>query len=255
MSKKNNLLFVDNEEDILSALYDIFFGNYNIYKTTNPIEALDIIKKENIALVISDQRMPEMDGSDLLAEILKISPKTIRILLTGYADIKAVIDTINKGAIHKYLEKPWENDELVDLVAKMIQIYEETKKHQSLFSEIEHKVKTAMKSTLAFKKFLDSYFMGVCIIGEKEDIEYINKKGLEITKYVNLKNIVGKNYKKSFLVNESNKNYFLKKYMKKDFSPNKLKINLNGGTTIEMQGNVIFSLDDKGVRMSGIVFN
>ncbi|MGR3219434.1 MAG: response regulator, partial [Candidatus Anammoxibacter sp.] len=134
--KKHGLIFIDDEEDIINTLYDIFIDDYNVFKTTSPKEALKIVEAEDIAVVISDQRMPEMTGTELLEAIYNVKPETIRILLTGYADVTAAVDAINKGAVHKYVEKPWNDDDLIEMVQGLVEIYEESSEKLSMLSKV-----------------------------------------------------------------------------------------------------------------------
>ncbi len=177
--KKHNLLFVDDEEDIISALYDTFADDYNIFKTTDPKEALEIAKKEDIALVISDQRMPDMTGSELLAEIYKAKPETLRVLLTGYADINAAVDAINKGAIHKYVEKPWNDEELLDMVASLVEIYKESREKLSILSRVQG----IIKNESSFRAIMDNIKEGVCAMSEDGGIYFANISALNILGY------------------------------------------------------------------------
>ncbi|MGR3219436.1 MAG: response regulator [Candidatus Anammoxibacter sp.] len=114
--QKPNILLVDDEEDIIDTLFDIFMDTYNIFKAYSPKVALEILQKEEIAIIISDHKMPEMTGTELLLEAKKIKPKSIRILLTGYAELDAGLEALKNGDIHKYLEKPWDDDELLEMI-------------------------------------------------------------------------------------------------------------------------------------------
>ncbi len=108
------LLFVDDEANILSSLRRLFRPlGYQIFIGNSGADGLAILEKERIDLVISDMRMPEMDGATFLAEVAKRWPETVRILLTGYSDMASTIDAINKGGIYRYLSKPWEDNDLV----------------------------------------------------------------------------------------------------------------------------------------------
>lgn len=177
--KKHSLVFVDDEEDIISALYDTFVDDYHIFKTTDPKEALEIVKKEDIALIISDQRMPEMTGSELLAEIHKTKPETLRVLLTGYADINAAIDAINKGAIHKYVEKPWDDEELLEMVASLVEIYDQTREKLSILS----RVKNILEIETAARAIMDNINEGVCTMGQDGVITFANTSALKMLGY------------------------------------------------------------------------
>lgn len=113
MVKKGfTILFVDDEEQNLISFNASFRREYKIFTAKSGDEALKILAKENIDLIITDQRMPKMTGVELLEQIVPDYPQTIRILLTGYSDIDAVIEAINTGRIFRYITKPWDEREL-----------------------------------------------------------------------------------------------------------------------------------------------
>lgn len=102
------ILFVDDEMSIVESLTQLFDNDYNIYALTNPLDVLKLMEHDrNVAILVSDQRMPEMRGVDLLKQVSVTSPSTLRILLTGYADLEAVLDSVNVGEVYRYLRKPW----------------------------------------------------------------------------------------------------------------------------------------------------
>jgi response regulator RpfG family c-di-GMP phosphodiesterase len=107
------LLFVDDEPNILSALRRLFRPlGYHIFIAEGGAQGLEVFEREKIDLVISDMRMPEMDGAQFLEQVRLKSPETVRILLTGYADMSSTIDAINKGQIYRYIAKPWEDNDI-----------------------------------------------------------------------------------------------------------------------------------------------
>lgn len=109
------IVIVDDEEMVLTSLKS-FLGletNYKIETFLSAKEALEYIKKENVELVISDYLMPEMDGITFLAKVREIKPQIIRIILTGYADKENAIKAINTVGLFQYIEKPWDNDDLL----------------------------------------------------------------------------------------------------------------------------------------------
>ena len=110
---QESLLFVDDERNILSSLRRLFRPlNYTIHLASSGREGLEILKEHPIDLIVSDMRMPEMDGAQFLAEAAKLYPESVRILLTGFSDLTSTIDAINKGKIYRYLSKPWEDTEI-----------------------------------------------------------------------------------------------------------------------------------------------
>lgn len=120
--KKYCLLLVDDEENILNALYRIFRDDptYEIITAHNAQDALAKIAHLTVDIVISDQRMPGMGGAELLHEIRNKYPDCIRFLLSGYADVEAIISAINEGDIYRFIKKPWNNDDLKALVKNAI---------------------------------------------------------------------------------------------------------------------------------------
>jgi response regulator RpfG family c-di-GMP phosphodiesterase len=108
------LLFVDDEPNILSSLRRLFRPlGYRVLTAESGEQGLKILAEECVDLVISDMRMPEMNGAQFLEQVRERSPFTIRILLTGYADIASTIEAINKGQIFRYLAKPWEDNDII----------------------------------------------------------------------------------------------------------------------------------------------
>jgi response regulator RpfG family c-di-GMP phosphodiesterase len=108
------LLFVDDEANVLSSLKRLFrpFG-YRIFTAESGVQGLEIMARETIDIVVSDMRMPEMNGAQFLQKVHAQWPETVRILLTGYAEISATIDAVNKGHIYRYISKPWEDNDIV----------------------------------------------------------------------------------------------------------------------------------------------
>lgn len=119
---KPNLLCIDDESRILRSLKVIFRRTHNVYTTTSPAEFEQLLKTHHMHVIISDQRMPKVTGTELLSRAAEWSPNSMRILLTGYADLAAVIDSINEGEIFRYLTKPWDNEELKIVVEKATEI-------------------------------------------------------------------------------------------------------------------------------------
>jgi len=120
--KKARLLVVDDEERILSALKSIFRMRYHVFATTDGNKALEFMKKYQMHVVISDQRMPIMPGVELLRQAREISPASVRILLTGYSDLASIVGSINDGEVYRFISKPWNNEELQQTVAEAVTI-------------------------------------------------------------------------------------------------------------------------------------
>jgi EAL domain-containing protein (putative c-di-GMP-specific phosphodiesterase class I)/CheY-like chemotaxis protein len=107
------LLLLDDEVNILRALTRIFRRDgYRILSTTSIKEAFSLLATNDVQVIVSDQRMPEMSGTDFLSQVKAIHPNTVRIVLSGYTDLKSVTDAINEGAIYKFLTKPWDDQQI-----------------------------------------------------------------------------------------------------------------------------------------------
>lgn len=123
-NKEYNLLIIDDEVEITKALTRQFRRSYNVFSTTNPEEGFSIMEKENIQVVLSDQRMPGMTGVDFFAKIKSKYPDALKLLLTGYSDIEAVINAINEGQVFRYVTKPWNPSELDSIIKEAFEKYE-----------------------------------------------------------------------------------------------------------------------------------
>jgi len=120
--KKARLLVIDDEERILTALKSLFRSRYHVFTTTDGYKALDFIRRYHMHVIISDQRMPVMLGVELLRQSREISPRSVRILLTGYSDLAAIVGSINDGEVYRFISKPWDNSELQTIVAEGVTI-------------------------------------------------------------------------------------------------------------------------------------
>lgn len=120
------ILFVDDETANLRLLERLFRNSYDIYTASTGDEALDLLSVHDIALIVSDQRMPGMTGLEFLKLAAERRPQTVRIILTGYTDANDLVDAINSGVVYKYVTKPWVNEELKQTVQRSLQHYEST---------------------------------------------------------------------------------------------------------------------------------
>ena len=120
--KNARILFVDDEERIVAALRSIFRSSYHVFTATNGPEALEFVKKFNPHVVVSDQRMPDMLGVELLRQVKEITPNAVRILLTGYSDLAAIVGSVNEGEVFRFISKPWDNQEIQKTMAEAVAI-------------------------------------------------------------------------------------------------------------------------------------
>ncbi|MDH4284270.1 MAG: response regulator [Gallionellaceae bacterium] len=122
---ERTLLLVDDEENIISALTRLLRrGGYRILSASSGKEGLALLEQNEVGVIISDQRMPEMTGTEFLSKVKELYPDTVRIVLSGYTELKSVTDAINQGAIYKFLTKPWEDDLLCTNVDEAFRHYE-----------------------------------------------------------------------------------------------------------------------------------
>jgi len=120
--RKACMLVVDDEERILTALKSRFRSRYHVFTTADGNKALEFMRKYPMHVIVSDQRMPVMAGVELLRQSREISPRSVRILLTGYSDLAAMVGSINDGEIYRFVSKPWDNNELQTIVAEAVTI-------------------------------------------------------------------------------------------------------------------------------------
>lgn len=119
---KPTLLFVDDESRILRTMDMAFRRDYRVLTTTDGHEALEILRREQVDVIVSDQRMPLMTGVEVLREASRISPASVRILLTGYAELASIVGSINEGEIFRYVQKPWHLNELRDTLDEAVNV-------------------------------------------------------------------------------------------------------------------------------------
>lgn len=120
---KISILYVDDEENNLFSFKATFRIKYQVYTAISGGEALKILGSKDVQIIITDQRMPEMTGVQFLEKVLEKYPDPMRILLTGYADMEAVVDAVNKGKIFHYLAKPWNEEELASTIERAYEKY------------------------------------------------------------------------------------------------------------------------------------
>jgi len=130
------ILYIDDEKDNLTVFYSTFRRDYSVYLAPSGHEGIEIMKKHEIKLVITDQRMPGMTGTAFLENIIPDFPDCIRIILTGFSDIDAVIQAINKGRIYRYITKPWDREEMKITIDNGLETYNLKQQNKKLFGEL-----------------------------------------------------------------------------------------------------------------------
>ena len=135
---KYTILLVDDEPSILTSLYRVFRKEeYEVLISDDPLEALDMLKERNVHLIMSDYRMPTLDGITFLRNAMKLQPDAIRIVLSGYAESSVIIAAINDGGIYKFITKPWEDDLLKVEVRHALERYELGSTNRRLLEDIK----------------------------------------------------------------------------------------------------------------------
>ena len=129
------IMIVDDEPANLRTLLRVFRQDYQVIVAESGAEALTLLQQHDVALMISDQRMPQMTGIELMKKTVEVRPQMVKILLTGYTDISALIESINSGLVYRYLTKPWNNDDLRLTVARALEHYEITKSNHLIVME------------------------------------------------------------------------------------------------------------------------
>ncbi len=140
-NSKETIVIVDDEEMVLTSITSFLNleSDYNVTTFLSPGEALNYIKNNNANLVISDYLMPEMDGISFLSKVKEINPQVPRILLTGYADKENAIKAINDVGLYQYIEKPWDNDDLLIILRNGLE-------KQQLMKQLEEKMNEINKA-------------------------------------------------------------------------------------------------------------
>jgi serine phosphatase RsbU (regulator of sigma subunit) len=118
-----SILYIDDEENNLISFKSTFRRDYHIHVASSGEEGLELMEKNNIQLVITDQRMPDMTGIEFLEQIVPLHPDCMRMIMTGYSDMEAVIQAINKGNIYRYVPKPWNREDLKITIDSALEVY------------------------------------------------------------------------------------------------------------------------------------
>lgn len=145
--EKIKILYVDDEKNNLHAFKATFRRDYEIFLALSADEGREILRSEDVHIIITDQRMPDETGVDFLSSIIPINPDPIRILLTGYTDIQAVIDAINKGQIYHYLTKPWEEEYMRNVIQNAYEVYQLRLENRQLTTDL-HDINSQLEFVL-----------------------------------------------------------------------------------------------------------
>lgn len=189
---KLKLLIVDDEPDNLDLLYRTFRQEFQVLRSDSAIEALALLEKQGeVAIIISDQRMPEMLGTEFLSKTAERFPDTIRIVLTAYTDVKDLVDAINSGKVFKYITKPWNQQQLQAVIRQAAETYRMIKTRteelrRSLRREsLLNTVTTAIRESLDYRSMLQTLVMALGSTFEaSSSVLYPVESGIQLVKPV-----------------------------------------------------------------------
>ena len=133
-NRKANILIIDDEPGNLISLQHLLSAHYHVFACEDPREALGVFGDEHIDIILSDQRMPEMLGTELLEQLKARNDDNIRVIVTGYTDARDLIQCINKDLIHKYVMKPWAPGDILSLVQESLEFLTEKRKLDKLLA-------------------------------------------------------------------------------------------------------------------------
>ncbi len=145
MADKPCLLVVDDEPDLVQSVSDLLRWDYRVLGATRASEGLALMDRERVHIVMSDQRMPEMTGVEMLRRVRASHPDAVRLLFTAYSDMDAVIDAINQGNVYRYISKPWEVEELKATLRQAYAYYQLQEERRTLLLELQAKNVMLMK--------------------------------------------------------------------------------------------------------------
>jgi signal transduction histidine kinase len=138
-NRRHTVLVVDDESDVVASVKDLLRLEYKVLGATRASEGLELLEREPVHVVMTDQRMPETTGVELLAQVRARRPDAMRLLFTGYADIRAVVDAINRGSVYRYITKPWDPDELLAIIREACDRYDLLAERKELMNELQAK--------------------------------------------------------------------------------------------------------------------
>ena len=137
IEKKYSVLYVDDEESNLRIFKTAFRRYYKVFTAVTAEEGINILTNEEIHLIVTDQRMPQMTGVEFLAKILPDYPDAVRMILTGFSDVQAIIEAINSGRVYRYITKPWNKDDLKRILDEALIAFEKDRDKKEAIVTLE----------------------------------------------------------------------------------------------------------------------
>ncbi len=153
-TNSHRVLYLDDEENNLISFRAAFRRNYDILTAITAEEGINILHREDVPVIITDQRMPGMTGVEFLEKIIPEYPDTVRMILTGFSDIEAVIKAINTGRIFRYISKPWDENELKMTIDNAFSLYDLQQRNKVLLADLDSKVREQNRILGLFKRYV-----------------------------------------------------------------------------------------------------
>jgi DNA-binding NtrC family response regulator len=142
--KDKKLLIVDDEVNVLNALSRLLRNEvYEVICIQNPLEVLGTLEKQCVSVIISDQKMPDIKGLDLLLKIKTLYPDIVRVILSAHADINLLIDSINKEIVYRFLTKPWNDTEVKSVIKQCMSHYDLNRRNREVLEGFHNKEKSS----------------------------------------------------------------------------------------------------------------
>ena len=168
-SERPRILVVDDEEAILETMTFTFEDEYEVRTSSDPEKALEILDREGpFAVVLSDQRMPGMSGVELVSEVCKRHPATVRIILTGFSDMDAIIQAINDGHVYSYITKPWEPDQLKQVMKQAVDHHQLSVENSRLLNDLQ-------RANLFLAAVMDELDLGAIAVDAHDLVQAVNR--------------------------------------------------------------------------------
>ena len=136
-NEKFDILYVDDEQDNLDVFESTFWKDYNLHLANSGQEAIEILGKEKVQLIITDQRMPSMTGIEFLEKVIDQYPDPVRIILTGLSDVQTIMDSVNKGKVYHYITKPWRKEDIRHVINNAIETYKLKEENKLLLQKLQ----------------------------------------------------------------------------------------------------------------------
>ena len=168
--KSFSILYVDDEENNLFAFKAAFRRFYNIHIALSGEEGMEILRNNSINLIITDQRMPKMTGIEFLENVIPEYPDVIRMVLTGFSDVEAIVSAINTGRVYRYITKPWDENELKMTIENAKQLWYLQQKNKELMLNLQQKVKDQERTLQLFVKYVPQPVIEKALQGTAETI-------------------------------------------------------------------------------------